>query len=371
MKKMKLFLAMALAAAVMMAGCGSDDSDSKATTSGAAAEERANADTKAAEDSADGAGPIELNFAWCVNNVDTAQQMYIDYAEAYVEYLNSTRSDIRVSLDIMDGQSSVDKQIGDIETAVAMKADAIILDCVDAAGITPAAKDAMDAGIPILDWRDMGDVCTVTVDLDLDKSIGEIAVDWYSKYLEENPDVVLNVGMIYGAASHPNCFPRFEALKTLEETYPEQFHVVVWQYGDWSTDTAIKMTEDWLQTYPELNCIIGANEETAMGAVQALKGANVMDKFMVTTFNGQSGLDLVRSGEFKMDVGCNKALGIPLLIDDSINMCLDGLTGHFNYSDITLLCVTDENVDYFEDWVNNAGDYSKGFEHTTLKESYQ
>lgn len=356
------FLALGIMA-VMLAGCGSGTADSE--------EKVQSTDTAAQTDSGDSDEPISLNFAWCVDNVDTAQQMYIDYAEAYVEYLNSTRTDIQVALNIMDGQSSVDKQIGDIETAIAMDVDGIILSCVDPNGITPIAKEAMEAGIPVLDWRDMGDVCTVTVDLDLDESIGEIAYEWYAEYLEANPDVVLNVGMIYGAASHPNCFPRFEKLKTLEEAYPDQFHVVVWQYGDWSTDTAIKMTEDWIQTYPELNCIIGANEETAMGAVQALKGAGVMDDFMVTTFNGQSGLDLVRSGEFAMDVGCNKALGIPLLIDDSINMCLDGLTGHFNYSDITLLCVTAENVDYFEEWVNSAGDYSEGFEHTTLKDSYK
>lgn len=361
MKIAKLLTAALIMA--MLGGCASNGSGSETTIE--------STDAKAAEENADSSEAIKLNFAWCVDNVDTAQQIYIDYAKAYAEYLNSTRSDIQISLDIMDGQSSVDKQIGDIETAIAMNVDAIILSCVDPIGITPAAKDAIEAGIPVLDWRNMGDVCTVTIDLDLDKSLGEIACSWYSDYLDENPDVVLNVGMIYGSASHPNCFPRFEALKTLEETYPSRFNVVVWQYGDWSTDTAIKMTEDWLQTYPELNCIIGANEETAMGSVQALKGAGVMDNFMVTTFNGQSGLDLVRSGEFAMDVGCNKALGIPLLIDDSINMCLDGLTGHFNYSDITLKCITAENVDEFEAWVNNAGDYSEGFEYTTLKESYQ
>ena len=140
--------------------------------------------------------PIELRFAWCVDVVDASQQQYYEYAEAYVEYLNTTRDDIHITLDLMNGESSVDKQIGDVETAIAMDVDAIILSCVDAVGLTPIAKDAMAAGIPVLDWRDMGDVCTVTIDVDLDISYGAFAAEWYKKYMDDNPDVVLNVGFI-------------------------------------------------------------------------------------------------------------------------------------------------------------------------------
>ena len=363
MKKL-LDLLLALVMVFSLVACGAKEEAPAAKEEAPAAKEEAPAEEAASED------PIELHFAWCVDVVDASQQQYYDYAEAYVEYLNTTRDDIRITLDLMDGQSSVDKQIGDVETAIAMDVDAIILSCVDAVGLTPVAKDAMAAGIPILDWRDMGDVCTVTVDVDLDTSYGGFAAEWYKEYMEANPDAVLNVGFIKGAPQHPNCFPRFEMLASLQKEYPDQFNLVVEQFGDWTTETAMKMTEDWLQTYPELNCIVGANEETARGSVEVLKSVGRLDEFMITTFNGTTGLDMLHNDEIAMDVGCNKAIGIPMLIDYTINMVLDGLTGHYNFSEQTMRCVTTENVVEYEEWLNSSSDVTK-YEFSTLKDSYK
>ena len=358
---------LALIMTFSLAACSAKE---EATAEEAKAETHAEGNADASVNETSTEEPIELHFAWCVDNVDTSQQQYYEYAEAYVEYLNTTRDDIHITLDLMNGESSVDKQIGDVETAIAMGVDAIILSCVDAVGLTPIAKDAMAAGVPVLDWRDMGDVCTVTIDVDLDISYGAFAVEWYKKYMDDNPDVVLNVGFIKGAPQHPNCFPRFEMLASLQEEYPDQFNLVVEQFGDWSTETAMKMMEDWLQTYPELNCIVGANEETARGCVEVLKSVGRLDEFVITTFNGTTGLDMLHNNEIAMDVGCNKSVGIPMLIDYTINMVLDGLTGHYDFSEQTMRCVTAENVVEYEQWLNSSSDFTK-YEYSTLKDSYR
>ena len=39
-----------------------------------------------------------LVFAWVVDNVDLSQQSFIDYAQVYIDYLNSTREDFSLEI---------------------------------------------------------------------------------------------------------------------------------------------------------------------------------------------------------------------------------------------------------------------------------
>ena len=79
---------------------------------------------------------------------------------------------------------------------------------------------------------------------------------------------------------------------------------------------------------------------------------------------------MLHNNEIAMDVGCNKSVGIPMLIDYTINMVLDGLTGHYDFSEQTMRCVTAENVVEYEQWLNSSSDFTK-YEYSTLKDSYR
>ena len=319
--------------------------------------------------SAETAEKRHLVFAWVVDNVDLSQQSFIDYAQAYIDYLNSTREDFSLEIKIMDGQASVDKQIGDMETAIAMGVDGIILSCVDPVGLTPAAESAMAAGIPVLDWRDMGGVCTITFQMTDENAKGVAVSDWLADYLEANPEEELRIGMIWGATSHPNCFPRMEAAKGVAEQYPDRCEFVVDQYGDWGADSAMKIMEDWLQVY-DLNCIVAANEEMMIGVSEVLRGAGVLDDFLLITYNGEApGLEMLEAGTIDMDVGSLPSVGTPLLVEYAINMVLDGLSGSFDITDQTLWTVTPENLEEYQALLTDT-DWSNPPFESTLKESY-
>lgn len=313
--------------------------------------------------------PIKLKFAYCVDGVDLAQQSNYDFAQGYVDYLNSVRKDLQIELVLMDGQSSVDKQIGDVDTAISMGVDGIILSCADPSGLTPITKEAMAAGIPVLDWRDMGDVCTITLDMGTEAGRGVAAYEWFCEYLESNPDVILNVGLQYGSAAQTAQIPRVSEIKKVAEEYPDRFNIVVEQYGDWGADTSMKMTEDWIQVY-DLNCIVTANEEMMVGASEALRGANVIDNFLLLCFNGdQTGIDMIKDGTIDVDVGKLMNVGMALLIEYAVNMTLDGLTGHYDVAGDVMYTITEENVDEYI--AARAPDYAKGLFKSTLKESYK
>ncbi len=322
--------------------------------------------------SSDEIDKIELTFAWCTDNVDVSQQNYYDTAKAYVDYLNSVREDIHITMNMFDGQGSVEKQISDIETAVAMGVDAIILNCVDHEGVTPAVQADQSEGIPVLD-RGLGTdggVCTVYF-IGADENIkGQYNYEWTKQYLEEHPDVVLYAGLQQGSTNHPNCFPRMKKMYDLAEEYPDRFIILTEQYGDWSTDTAMKMVEDWLQIYPQMNFISSSNEEQMLGVIEALRGANVLENYVLTAFNGeQAGVEMLKRGEIMMDVGSIMPIYVGLAIETTVKMVLEGQEGVVDVSDKTMYCVTQENVNEYEEMIRVDYQNINYFE-STLKSFY-
>lgn len=73
-------------------------------------------------------------------------------------------------------------------------------------------------------------------------------------YLDENPDTVLNFGLIYGIASQTEQLKRNQDVLELAERC-RTVKVLDSQYADWSTDKATNITEDWLMRYPEMNAV--------------------------------------------------------------------------------------------------------------------
>ena len=344
-----LLLALVLVSAAGCAG-GTDD--------------KSQTDGKASKD-----GKIHLEIAYMVDVVDTSMQAQFNVGKAYCDYLNDTRDDLDINLTIYDAKSSVETQISNFETCLSAKVDGIILSAVDPAAMAPYVKQAEEEGVPVLDWRSNGG--TVNFIGANETDWGEMNAQWVREQLDADPDLVINAGIEFGAATHPQCFPRLNALEKLPEEYPGRFNILVEQNGDWSQETCQKMVEDWLQAYPTMNFISTASELTMMGCVEALRGANVLDNFILTTFNGeQPGVDMLKAGEIDMVVGCATPAKSGLMIQTAIKMILEGITGDVDVSSEISECITQSTVDAYGkklkvDYYNN-----KYFEDG-LKPSYK
>ncbi|MDO4321395.1 MAG: sugar ABC transporter substrate-binding protein [Lachnospiraceae bacterium] len=313
----------------------------------------------------------EITIAWVVDNVDISQRNLYDTAVDYANYLNDTRDDIHIELTLFDGTASVEKQISDIETAIAMGVDCISLASVEPEGIRPAAEAAMEAGIKVLNWRDEGDWCTVHFIAANEDKKGQAQRDWTRQYLEENPDAVLYAGLQYGATSHPNCFPRMQYMKDLEEEFPDRFQILVEQYSDWSTNTSMTMVEDWLQAYPQMNYIASASEEQMLGVIEAVKIHSSLDDFVLVTHNGeQTGIDMLKNGEVEMVVAQTFPIFAQGIIDYCVKMQMEDFTGSVDMSDYSIKVLTPENVADYEKLIQ-VDYYNNQYYEPILADSYK
>jgi ABC-type sugar transport system substrate-binding protein len=296
---------------------------------------------------ADGAKVI--NIAYSVDVLDDTQNTVLNFVQERVDQINAERDDIEVKLDVYDAQSSVDKQISDVQSALIKQPDVLIFSAVDATGSLPAAQAAHDAGVPILDRRPTdpeADVFDVAFHGSDEALYSGGTVDWIKQYLEANPDVTLNAGVIYGAPAQTAQLVRIDAIKDLAEQMPDRLKIVAEGYGNWLTDTAQNLTQDWLQAHPEINYVACANDIMALGASNAVDRAGRSDDVLISGYDlTDDGLQRISEGKQALDVGV-ALKDYAQMVDVAVDMAL-GKFKDDSYTVEPVNSVTADNVDEF------------------------
>lgn len=177
-----------------------------------------------------------------------------------------------VTLIIVNANDDVDKQINDVESLLVRGVDAIILNPLDKVGLGGAVDDIKDAGIPLVE------VNTFTVNDRYDVYVGsneEAAGEIQGQWIINNIGESGNVAVLYGVMGHSGQIGRFEGLKTsLLDKYPG-WNVIADQTGEWKRNEGLRITEDWIQRFDNIDVIASQNDEMAMGALQAVQEAGL------------------------------------------------------------------------------------------------
>lgn len=324
-----------------LAGCGNSG-------------QQAGVESNAAADSASGEGKKKINIAWCDDTLDATRSLMLDACEARVAQINEERDDIEVVLTYYDAQASVDQQISNVETAALKKPDVFIFSCVDSQGSLPCLQTMKDSGASIIDIRDMGSDLSDVVFYGSDEETYKAATtDWIKNYLDKNKDVKLKCGLIYGKASQTLQLIRCDLMKDLAKEMPDRIEIIAEGYGDWDTQKAMAIMEDWIQAYPEMNFVCAANDIMALGASNALVSSGIKDKVILTGIDLDGGPELIKEGKQDLDVGAS-ITDNDQLIDISVQLAEGTWDGGDTYTLDAVMRVDSENVDAYL-----AGDYKK------------
>lgn len=243
--------------------------------------------------------PRHISIAYSVDVLDETQNVALQYMLDRVKQINAERDDIEVTFETYDAQTSVDKQLSDVQTALIKKPDVLIFSAVDAVGSLPAAEAAKRAGVLVIDRRPSDpepaayDVAFYAYD---EARYANTTNDWIKAYLDAHPDVVLKVGLIYGAPAQTAQLRRADTIKELTKQIPDRIKIVAEGYGNWLTATAQNLTQDWLLAHPDMNYVAAANDIMALGASNALINAGRSDVLV-------SGYDLTADGVQRVSKG--------------------------------------------------------------------
>lgn len=202
-----------------------------------------------------------------------------------------------INLVIYNAENKADKQVSLIEDLIAQKVDAIITNPIDVNALVPALEEADKAGIPVLtfDRRAEGAPYFAFVGSD-DKIGGRLAAKYIAEKLGGKGKVIELVGAL-GASPTIDRGDNFH--KEFKENYPD-IEIVYSQSGEFVREKGMKVMEDAITaTGGEFDAVFSHNDDMMMGALQAMKDANIdLSKVVTISYDGvPDALKAIKNGE--------------------------------------------------------------------------
>lgn len=203
-----------------------------------------------------------------------------------------------VQLTVYDGRYDPMVQNNQAETALQTKTDAIIINPMDYEANIDVVTMANKAKIPVV---------VTNARLNTDQMTSEVVSDdVLGGYLEakavlQKMNCQGNVVIIEGPKGGSGEIQRGEGNdKAIAECGPGKIKVLERKTANWSRAEALPLMENWLQKHRgQINGVIAQNDEMALGAIEAIKGANLNVKdFAIAGVDGVSdAIRAVQAGE--------------------------------------------------------------------------
>jgi ribose transport system substrate-binding protein len=195
----------------------------------------------------------------------------------------SAADELGVELVVYDAENDVSKQTSMMEDLITQQVDAIITDPINVESLSPAVKEAADAGIPVVtfDRRCEGAPYTAFVGCD-DVLGGKLAAQFINEKLNGQGKIV----EIVGAAGASPTIDRGNGFQSELKNYPG-LEIVYSQTGEFTREKGMSVMEDAISTVGSFDAVFSYNDDMMMGALQAMKDANMdLSKIVTISYDG-------------------------------------------------------------------------------------
>ena len=261
MKKTLVIMLIMAMTLTLLAGCGG----ATATTAAPAATTAAPAATTAAPAATTAAagGTFKIGYT---NLADTDN--FLKYSkDIFVELV---KGDPSMELIAMDANLDIQKQLDQIDNFIAQGCKAIVVTPVDFEGVVPGIEKANAAGIPVISliitaaggkFTFIGSDSTVA---------GGMQGEMMAKELPKNAQILY----MEGTPGLTHSKQRWEGFKAKCLDVRPDIKVLASKTANYNRDEGMKLMEDWIQTFPKFDAVVAANDQMALGAIEALKTAD-------------------------------------------------------------------------------------------------
>lgn len=205
---------------------------------------------------------INIGFSFGMN--------LVKHWETEVKGAEAAAEEAGVELDWKSADLNEQTQISDIENMIQSGIDALLVAPANSEGIVPTIEEA----------KEKHDIPVASVDIGVDGTdvVSHIASDNYeigrmaAEHLAELTDEKGNYAIITWTTASATKDREEGFLDKIAE-YPD-IEIVASQNSDGDRNKALKLTENIMQEYPDIDAIFGVNESAAMGAYGATTAAN-------------------------------------------------------------------------------------------------
>ncbi|HEU4494628.1 MAG TPA: D-ribose ABC transporter substrate-binding protein [Rubrobacteraceae bacterium] len=245
-----------------------------------------------------------------------------------------------VELIISDAQNDAATQQDDVQNFVTQEVDAILVNPVDSEAVVPAVQAANQADIPV-------------IALDRGASGGEIATLIASDNVEggrlagEELIELVGSGPVAQLEGIPGASPTRNRGQGFEEAINAQdaVELVASQTANFDRAEGLNVTENVLQSSPEIKGIFAQNDEMALGAVRALGNRAGTDVKIVGFDAVEDALKAIQDGKMNATVAQQPDRIGSLGVENAMKV-IEGESVDENIP-VPVKLVTEENVSEF------------------------
>jgi ribose transport system substrate-binding protein len=192
--------------------------------------------------------------------------------------------DLGVNLEVVapTKPDNIEEQTRLVEDWIVKKPDAFVFVPVDYKALVPSIQKANKAGIPIVNYNNrMTDVDVVSY-IGSDDEMIEYEV---ATYLFKSMGGKGKIVHIDGVPAASTAQARKKGLERALKEYPG-IELLTSQPGQYRRLPAVQVFENLMQRYPEIDAVVSANDDMAVGIAEALAAAGRGGKTKVTGVDG-------------------------------------------------------------------------------------
>ena len=172
-----------------------------------------------------------------------------------------------VQLTVVDAGDDATKQVSDIEDLVSKGVSVLIVNPVDSDAVSGAVQAAKNQGIKVISVDRAVNGVEVDCEIASDNVAGaQLATQFIVDTLGEN----IKVAELQGTAGASAAIDRGTGFHNVADT---KLDVVASQVANFDRTEGMNVMENMLQANPDIQGVFAANDEMALGALEAISGA--------------------------------------------------------------------------------------------------
>lgn len=242
----------------------------------------------------------DLPFAFFISHQTNA------FTNELTASVQAKADELGVVVNVYDAEKDVAQQVSQIETAVTQGVAGIVIEPVSVDGVVPALQAAKDAGIPVVVVNQR-----ISDSAAADSFVGVENFDGGVLEMQTAADDIGgagNVAFLLGPLGSDAQIGRTDGYYEVLKSYPD-ITVAFEQTANWTTDEALVLVENWLQTGTELKAIVANNDGMALGALKAVEDAQMLDSIKVYGLDATpDALTAVKEGRLTATISQNTSV---------------------------------------------------------------
>jgi inositol transport system substrate-binding protein len=253
-----------------------------------------------------------------------------------------------IDLIIADGQRSSPKETADIEAGITKGVNGIVVSPNDVDALAPAIQEAVDAKVPVVTIdRRVNKVPGILGHVGADNVKGGEAQGQLIEKLFPNGATVMN---LQGQSGASPAIDRNKGLHNVLDQAKDKYKIVFEDTASFDRSKGLAITESALAGMAKPpDVIVAANDDMALGALEALKARNLLGKVKLIGFDAlPEALGQIKAGNMTATIEQLPGGQVRGALQELVAFLREGKKPDQQVTLLTPIAITSENLDQAE-----------------------